>query len=220
MHFFGVCSAEKFALDPLYHIRTTIDAFYNQSASCLTSCKYVVIDESMNQWLGVGIPNVKKVPRRPHPIGQEFQTLADYRTNCIIRLDNVSYSCPKEYDSDPGMCNLLVAVKPWFSSGRTVITDSWFGSPDMIRMLSELGFYRSCKLQSVDTGLEECLLLIQPPKQKPLVEAITRCIEIVMMERSLSVPFEIRKLRLLCLRVEPREWLLIKVLKGLTVRYL
>lgn len=72
MHFFGVCSAEKFALDPLYHIRTTIDAFYNQSASCLTSCKYVVIDESMNQWLGVGIPNVKKVPRRPHPIGQEF----------------------------------------------------------------------------------------------------------------------------------------------------
>ena len=32
-------------------------------------------------------------------------------------------------------------VKPWFGSGRTVIADSWFGSPDMTTMLSDLGLY-------------------------------------------------------------------------------
>lgn len=99
----------------------------------------------MNQWLGVGMPNVKKVSRKPHPIGQEFKTLADYHTNCIIRLDTVSDPCPKEYDNNPGMRNLLDTVKrlvkPWFSTGRTVIADSWFGSPDMVRMISELGLY-------------------------------------------------------------------------------
>ena len=32
-------------------------------------------------------------------------------------------------------------VKPWFGSACTVIADSWFGSPDMTTMLSDLGLY-------------------------------------------------------------------------------
>ncbi|ORE03069.1 hypothetical protein BCV72DRAFT_338248 [Rhizopus microsporus var. microsporus] len=32
-------------------------------------------------------------------------------------------------------------VKPWFGSGRTVIADSWFDSPDMISMLMNHGLY-------------------------------------------------------------------------------
>jgi hypothetical protein len=43
------------------------------------------------------------------------------------------------------MRNLLATVKrlvkPWFNSGRTIIADSWFGSPEMVSMLNELGLY-------------------------------------------------------------------------------
>lgn len=145
MHVFEVPSREKQVLDPLYQIRTTIEAFNSHMPNCLVPGKYLVVDESMNQWLGTGMPNVKKVPRKPHPIGQEFKTLADHHTYCILRMDTVSDPKDKEYDNDSGMRKLTATikrlVKPWFGSGRTVIADSWFGSPEMTMMLSELGLY-------------------------------------------------------------------------------
>jgi hypothetical protein len=112
-------------------------------AKCLIPGKYLVIDESMIQWLGTGMPNLKKVPRKPHPIGQEFKTLADHHTFCILQMDTVSDPKLKEYDDDPGMRKLTATikrlVKPWFGSGRTVITDSWFGSPDMTTIVIRFG---------------------------------------------------------------------------------
>lgn len=145
MHVFEQYSVEKQRRDPLYQIRSTIDAFNKHMTKCVIPGKYLVVDESMNQWLGTGMPNVKKVPRKPHPIGQEFKTLADHHSFCILRMDTVSDPCPKEYDNDPGMRKLTATikrlVKPWFGSGRTVIADSWFGSPGMTAMLSSLGLY-------------------------------------------------------------------------------
>ena len=38
-------------------------------AASLEPGRYLVVDESMNQWLGVGMLNLKKIPRKPHPIG-------------------------------------------------------------------------------------------------------------------------------------------------------
>ncbi|KAK4516813.1 uncharacterized protein ATC70_011792 [Mucor velutinosus] len=92
------------------------------------------------------MPNLKKVPQKPHPIGQEFKTLADHHSYCILQTDTVSDPMPKEFDNDPGMKKLTITskrlVKPWFESGRTVIiADSWFGSPDIISMLTNLGLY-------------------------------------------------------------------------------
>lgn len=49
--------------------------------------KYMCVDETMNQWLGKGMPNLKKVPRKPHSIGQEYKTIADNVTFIILRLD-------------------------------------------------------------------------------------------------------------------------------------
>jgi hypothetical protein len=145
MHVFEVPSKEKQVNDPLYQIRETLNAFNGHMKDCLTPGKHFVIDETMNQWLGVGMPNLEKVPRKQYPIGQEFKSLADYYTNAIIRLDTVSDPRPKEYDTDPGMRNLLATVKrlvkPWFNSGRTIIADSWFGPPEMVSMLNELGLY-------------------------------------------------------------------------------
>ncbi|PHZ10704.1 uncharacterized protein RHIMIDRAFT_239526 [Rhizopus microsporus ATCC 52813] len=145
MHVFEIPSKQAQELDPLYQIRSTIQAFNDHMPKCIIPGKYLVIDDSMNQWLGASTPNLKKVPRKPHPIGQEFKTLADNHCYCILRVDTVSDPCPKEFDKDPGIKKLRATVKrlvkPWFDSGRTVITDPWFSSPDMISMLMNHGHY-------------------------------------------------------------------------------
>jgi hypothetical protein len=120
-------------------------AFNDHLSEPLFPDKYLVVDETINQWLVTGMPNLKKVLRKPHLIRQEFKAVANYDTNCLSCLDTVSDPCAREYDNDEGVRNLTATVKrlvkPWFGSGRTVIADSWFGSPQMITMLSGLGLY-------------------------------------------------------------------------------
>lgn len=144
-HTFEFPSKRQQLVDPLYQIRSTLTAFNEHMVKCIIPAKHLVIDESMNQWLGIGLPNLKKVPRKPHPIGQEFKTLADHHTYCILQIDTVSDPCAKEFDDEKEMGKLMATVKrlvkPWFGTGRTVIADSWFGSPKMVNMLVELGLY-------------------------------------------------------------------------------
>ncbi|KAG2212683.1 hypothetical protein INT47_000660 [Mucor saturninus] len=70
-----ISSGPQQLLDPLYRIRRFLDAFNTTLAKDLTP--------------GSGMPNLQKVPRKPHPIGQEFKTLADHDTYCIIQLDTI-----------------------------------------------------------------------------------------------------------------------------------
>ncbi|CAO3607093.1 unnamed protein product [Mucor hiemalis] len=107
MHVFEVPSKQQQVDDLLYQIRTTIAVFNEHMVKCIIPAKYLVIDESMNQWLGTGMPNLKKVPRKPHPIGQEFKTLADHHTYCIIQIDTVSDPKPKEYSQACGFCRFV-----------------------------------------------------------------------------------------------------------------
>jgi hypothetical protein len=105
--------------------------------------KYLCIDESMCQWLGKDMPNIKNVPRKPHPIGQEYKTIADSDTYCILRLDFVSDKFQKKFDDTNR--TLVATVKrltePWFYSGRTLIADSWFGSPELQDEMRYHGLY-------------------------------------------------------------------------------
>ncbi|GAA5797972.1 hypothetical protein HPULCUR_003370 [Helicostylum pulchrum] len=112
--------------DPLYQIRGFLAAFNETLSKTLEPSNYLCVDESMNQWLGNGMPNLKKVPRKSHPIGQEFKTLADNHTYYILQLDTVSGKVRKEFDDVDR--NLIATIKrlckPWFASGRTIIADS------------------------------------------------------------------------------------------------
>ncbi|RCH81741.1 hypothetical protein CU097_005367, partial [Rhizopus azygosporus] len=128
MHVFETPSRQAQELDPLYQIRSIVQAINDHIAKCIIPGKYLVIDEFMNQWLGTDMPNLKKVLRKPHPIGQEFKTLADNHCYCILRMKKLTITVKR-------------LVKPWFGFGRTVIADSWFGSPDMVSMLMNHGLY-------------------------------------------------------------------------------
>ena len=131
--------------DALYQIRGLLASFNVQLANALVPSKYLVVDESMNQWYGKDVPNMKKVPRKPHSIGQEFKTLGDHHTKCILQLDPDCDNFQKEFDAEYGLRTTVATVKrlvkPWFHSGRTVIADSWFGGIKMVDMLKSVGLY-------------------------------------------------------------------------------
>jgi hypothetical protein len=123
----------------------------------------------MCQWLGKDMPNLKKVPRKPHPIGQEYKTLADCDTYCILRLDFVSDSYKKKFDDTDR--SLIATVKrlsePWFNSGRTLIADSWFGSPELQELFA-CGLYcimQVCKRRYWPRGM---------PKMKDMIKDLNK----------------------------------------------
>ncbi|OAD00941.1 hypothetical protein MUCCIDRAFT_164856 [Mucor lusitanicus CBS 277.49] len=132
MHVFTTPDARAYAADKLYQLRAFVDAYNDNLTNVIVlPGKYLCVDESMNQWLGHGMPNLNKIPRKPHSIGQEYKTTADCNTCCIIRLDITGDEQPKKFDGvfPKTIATALRLVEPWFSSGRTVIADSWFGSP-------------------------------------------------------------------------------------------
>jgi hypothetical protein len=143
MHVFTTPDAAAYAKDKLYQLRDFMDAYNENLKEVLTPGKYLCLDESMNQWLGHGMPNLKKIPRKPHSIGQEWKTVADVQTCCIIRLDITGDTMAKKFDDtySKTIATVFRLVEPWFSSGRTVVADSWFGSPAMVRSLRQVGLF-------------------------------------------------------------------------------
>ncbi|CAO3672812.1 unnamed protein product [Rhizopus microsporus] len=130
MHVFETPSRQAQELDPLYQIRSIVQAINDHIAKCIIPGKYLVIDEFMNQWLENHIQSDKSLRRW-------LTITATAYCSAIL--------AQKKFDKDPGMKKLTITVKrlvkPWFGFGRTVIADSWFGSPDMVSMLMNHGLY-------------------------------------------------------------------------------
>ncbi|KAG2209616.1 hypothetical protein INT45_013877 [Circinella minor] len=82
------------------------------------------------------MPNIQKIPCKLYPVGQEYKTVADTMTCCIIRLD---FTCDKlkgKFDDQhkaKAIASVARLTEPWHNSGRTIIADSWFGSLAMVR---------------------------------------------------------------------------------------
>jgi hypothetical protein len=96
-------------LTPMYQIRGYLDAFDRVLARSMVPRRYICVDESMNQWLGCDLLNLKNIPRKSLPIGQEFRTLANEDTSCSLQLDTVSDPVKKGYDGTGR--NLIATLK-------------------------------------------------------------------------------------------------------------
>lgn len=81
--FFISMHSLKLYSDKLYQLREFLEAYNDNLRHALTPGRYLCVDESMNQWLGRHLPNLKKVPRKPHAIGQEYKTIADCFRACL-----------------------------------------------------------------------------------------------------------------------------------------
>jgi hypothetical protein len=142
-HVFEAPDGKRKETDPLYQSRCYLDAFNKALVRLMEPGRYLCVDKSINQWLDCDFPNLKKIPRKPYPIGQEFKALMGKITSYILQLDTVSDSVKKKYDDmDRNLISTLKRLtKSWFSSCRPIIADSWFDSPEMISTLAKHGLF-------------------------------------------------------------------------------
>ena len=71
--------------DPFAFIRCFADEWNMNMLRCVTPGRILVVDESMGQWLGKGMPGLMHVSRKPTSDGREGHTVADSEIGCIIR---------------------------------------------------------------------------------------------------------------------------------------
>jgi hypothetical protein len=93
----------------------------------------LVLDESMVRWEGLGMPGLMVVLRKPTPIGLELHTLCCAISGILVWLEPYE---GKEPMGQARYCDFygksialtLRMCENYFTSGKVVIADSWFGS--------------------------------------------------------------------------------------------
>ena len=104
----------------------------------------LTVDESMIAIRHQDLQGIKKIARKPRPIGCEIKNLCDSRKsiNLVLEKNEVKEKMEsKKFHSTYGSttaCNLRLA-EPYFGSGRTLYGDSWFGSVKSATALLEHG---------------------------------------------------------------------------------
>ena len=89
--------------DPFAFIRRFADEWNIQMLRCVTPSCILVVDGSMGQWLGKGMPRLMYVARKPTQDGREGHTVADSETGRIIRYEiyvGKALMADKEYVKD------------------------------------------------------------------------------------------------------------------------
>lgn len=119
--------------DPFQRTRRWWDELRDSFHAAIVCSWLVVLDESMIRWMGLGMPGLMVVLRKPTPIGLELHTLCCAICGVLAWFEvyeGKEAMAKKEFcDRYPKSVALtLRMLKPFFSTGRVVIADSWFGS--------------------------------------------------------------------------------------------
>lgn len=159
----GVGDADAFK--PIRHFQ---DEWNSTMYKALEPGGVIIMDESMGQWLGKGMPGLMHVQRKPTPIGRETHTLADKDTGCIIRTEiyeGKAYMQGKDFVSEynAGTALTLRMTKPWWGSGRLVILDSAFASFMCAKALANKGMYMVGNVKTAHWSFPKAWLLSQVP---------------------------------------------------------
>jgi len=120
--------------DRFLQIRALMNAWNENMESAYKPSWLVCIDESMVPWTSeYTAPGWVSVPRKPHPLGNEYHTIACAETNIIFRVEIVEGKdrppeLPVEYSHLGKIPSLLLRMtKPIHESRRVVVMDSGFG---------------------------------------------------------------------------------------------
>ena len=121
--------------DKIFEVRELLDAFNQNMRKIFNSGWVVCLDESMSQWTRQWTcPGFVYCPRKPHPKGNEYHTIADGISGILFELELV-----EEKDEPPEMYekkkfkefgktagSLLRLCEIFFGSMKVVILDSGF----------------------------------------------------------------------------------------------
>ena len=138
-------------------IRRFVDEWNVAMQHCISPGKFLVVDESMGQWLGKGMPGLMYVARKPTPNGREGHTTADAETGCIIFYEVYEgkiLMAEKEHVNElgAGTAIALRLTAPWVHSVRIVILDSGFASLKTAKALAEVGLYMIGNVKTAHSG--------------------------------------------------------------------
>lgn len=149
-------------VDKFHHVRQMIDAFNDHYAEEYIPSWLSCLDESMNSWLNKYCPGFMNVPRKPHPNGNEYHSIADgddghpvmWRIKIQEGKDRPKdatgkWAFPSKFDGTNAkgraytktstlMCEM---TEPIHGTGKIVSMDSGFCVTAGILHLHDLGVY-------------------------------------------------------------------------------
>ena len=142
-------------LDRFYEMRQLQDAFNSHYEENYSPSWISCLDESMNSWHNKFCPGFMVVPRKPHPFGNEYHTIADgdqgkpimWRAKIQEGKDRPMEGRSTPRYPSPFECYSVTAklmlemVQPIFNSGRVVTMDSGFCVTAGILAMHDHGVY-------------------------------------------------------------------------------
>ena len=134
--------------DKFYEVREMWEywnAHYHQEyVPSYLSC----LDESVSEWLNQYGPGWMFIPRKPHPYGNEYHTIADaettiiYRMECVEGKDRPPELGPQEHDDKGKTVGVMMRLtKSIHNTGKIVEQDSGFCVFEGIVAQHDVGVY-------------------------------------------------------------------------------
>lgn len=150
--------------DPFQKTRRWWDSLRDSFQQAIDCSWLVVLDESMVRWMGRGMPGLMVILRKPTPIGLELHTLCCALCGALVWFEvyeGKEAMAKKEFcDRYPKSVALtLRMLKPYFTSGRVVIADSWFGSVACALALFAHGIFAVMNVKTATKGYPKDELL-------------------------------------------------------------
>ena len=145
--------------DKFHEVRQMIDAFNNHYTNEYTPSWLNCIDESMSSWLNKFCPGFMCVPRKPHPQGNEYHSIADadkdgtkpvmWRVKIVEGKDRPkradgTYAFASQFEKKgypPTVSLLLEMTEPIHRTGKVVTGDSGFCVAQGVLALDNHGVY-------------------------------------------------------------------------------
>ena len=143
--------------DPFQATRRFWDALRNAFYEAVTASWLLVLDESMVQWQGRGMPGLMVILRKPTPIGLELHTLCCALSGILIFFEVYEGKAAmetKEFCKDYGKSIALTLrmTKRFFGTKRVLIADSWFGSVACAIALHTKGLFSVMNVKTATTN--------------------------------------------------------------------
>ena len=119
--------------DPFTKTRKFWDCLRLAFFAAVTASWLLVLDESMVQWMGRGMPGLMVILRKPTPIGLELHTMCCALSGILVWFEVYE---GKEAMEKAKYCDMygksialsLRLTEKFHGSGRVLVADSWFGS--------------------------------------------------------------------------------------------
>lgn len=186
--------------DRFIQVRGFIEAWCQNMERKFNPGWRVCLDESMVAWLERWTcPGWMNLPRKPHPFGNQYHTIACGLTHVIFKLelvegkDRPAHRPLPEFEAEHGKtCSLILRMtQPLFAPGRVVIMDSAFCQLRAIVQLFKRGLFATSVIKKrrywpkhIDGAALDAKLA-----DSPMGTAVARCGQMA------DVPFQLLAVR-------------------------